>query len=107
LLVRGDRETIKFPLDLKQRAFMSTFPNTSYERVVQRWRDLADRRRAHYVELYHSGRWRHYYTEEQFLKQMREAIEAFDVWARIAPRSNDLPDGAEASPFRLPLPISI
>ena len=48
-----------------------------------KWRDLAERRRAHFVELYHSGRWKHYYSEERFLQRMREAIRA---WRCAGPR---------------------
>jgi len=53
---------------------------------MQKWRDLAERRRAHFVDLYQSGRWKHYYTEEQFHACMREVVAAAEAWARIAPR---------------------
>ncbi len=56
-----------------------------------KWRDLAERRRAHFVELYESGRWKRYYTEEQFVAGMRSAIAAANRWARIAPRPGDPP----------------
>jgi uncharacterized repeat protein (TIGR03809 family) len=55
------------------------------DEVAQKWRALAERRRAHFVELYHTGRWKRYYSEEQFLLKMREAIKATDRWAEIAP----------------------
>ena len=55
------------------------------DEVAQKWRALAERRRAHFVELYHTGRWKRYYSEEQFLLKMREAIKATDRWAQIAP----------------------
>ena len=55
------------------------------EEVAQKWRALAERRRAHFVELYQSGRWKRYYTEEQFLHCMREAMRASERWAEIAP----------------------
>ncbi|MPZ56974.1 MAG: TIGR03809 family protein [Rhizobiales bacterium] len=55
-----------------------------YGDVAKKWRDLAERRCAHFVELYRSGRWTHYYTEEQFLARMREVIHAADTWAQIA-----------------------
>ena len=32
--------------------------------LTRKWRDLAEKRRAHLIELYDSGRWKHYYTEE-------------------------------------------
>ncbi len=43
--------------------------------------------------MYRSGRWKHYYTEEEFLVRMREAISAADVWHRIAPDAP--PEAAE------------
>jgi uncharacterized repeat protein (TIGR03809 family) len=55
------------------------------EEVAQKWRALAERRRAHFVELYHSGRWKRYYTEERFLDRLREAIRVSERWAEIAP----------------------
>jgi uncharacterized repeat protein (TIGR03809 family) len=55
------------------------------DEVAQRWRVLAERRRADFVELYRSGRWKRYYTEEQFLRGMREAMRASERWAKIAP----------------------
>jgi uncharacterized repeat protein (TIGR03809 family) len=55
------------------------------DEVAHKWRALAERRRAHFVDLYHSGRWKHYYSEEQFLRQLREAIRLSERWAEIAP----------------------
>ena len=45
--------------------------------------------RAHHVELYRSGRWHHYYTEEKFLTAMRQAVALAERWAAcaVAPRS--------------------
>lgn len=56
----------------------------SFDQIVQQWRDLADRRRDHFAELYRTGRWRHYYTEEQFVAHMREVVRAAEAWAQIA-----------------------
>jgi uncharacterized repeat protein (TIGR03809 family) len=53
------------------------------DEVSLRWRSLAERRRAHFVELYNSGRWRRYYSEEAFLTQMREAVRGAEAWARL------------------------
>ena len=66
-----------------------------YGEVSQRWRDLADRRCAYFVELYRSGRWKHYYTEEQFLVRMREVIRAADTWALLARRPGEHSVAAE------------
>ena len=72
-------------------------PARALDQVAQKWRDLADRRRAHFVELYHSGRWKHYYTEERFLHRMREAIRAAESWALIAPRPADAAAAEQAA----------
>ena len=52
--------------------------------LTRRWRDLAEKRRAHLIELYDSGRWKHYYTEEQLVVRMREAINMVDRWERLS-----------------------
>ena len=57
--------------------------------VALKWRNLADRRQAHFVDLYKTGRWKHYYTHEQFVACMRQAIAATERWAQIAPRPED------------------
>ena len=63
---------------------MSEWVKAPYGDVAQKWRELAERRRAHFVDLYRSGRWRHYYTEEQFLVRMREVVQAAEAWAHLA-----------------------
>jgi len=73
-------------------------PAHALDQVAQKWRDLAERRRAHFVELYHSGRWKHYYSEEQFLHRMREAIRAAESWALIAPRPVDTTAAEQPAP---------
>ena len=60
-----------------------------------KWRELAERRRAHFIELFRSGRWKHYYTKEEFSVQLRDAIDVADRWARIAPRREDFAQAAE------------
>ena len=44
--------------------------------ITRRWRELAEQRRAHFIELYDTGRWKHYYTEHEFLTEMRKAVTA-------------------------------
>jgi hypothetical protein len=56
-----------------------------WERIALKWRDLAERRHAHYLDLYKSGRWQHYYTEEEFRAELRSAIALAERWAAIAP----------------------
>jgi len=64
-------------------------PALEFDEVAHKWRALTERRRAHFVELYQSGRWKHYYSEEQFLYRMREAVALSERWAEIAPRPAD------------------
>ncbi len=52
--------------------------------ITRKWRALADRRRAYFIELYDSGRWKHYYTEEQLLARMREAIRLAEIWEQLS-----------------------
>ena len=64
-----------------------------WERIALKWRVLAERRRAHFHDLYRSERWKHYYTAEEFLTEMREAVAIAERWAAIAP----LPEEREAA----------
>jgi len=59
------------------------------EAVALKWRGLAERRRDQYIDLYRSGRWRHYYTDQEFIIEMRTAIALAERWARIAPRPEE------------------
>jgi uncharacterized repeat protein (TIGR03809 family) len=59
-------------------------PAHALEEVAQKWRDLAERRCVYFLELHRSGRWRHYYSEEQFLVRLREAIRLNERWLEIA-----------------------
>lgn len=56
-----------------------------WELVALRWRNLAERRRAHHVDLYKSGRWKHYYTDDEFVAEMSAANAMALRWASIAP----------------------
>jgi uncharacterized repeat protein (TIGR03809 family) len=59
------------------------------EAIALKWRALAERRRDHHFDLYKSGRWRHYYTDEEFLAELRAAIELAQRWAKIVPRPEE------------------
>jgi hypothetical protein len=52
--------------------------------IARRWRALAERRRAHFIELYRSGRWRRYYTEQEFLTSVREVAADLESWGALA-----------------------
>jgi uncharacterized repeat protein (TIGR03809 family) len=51
--------------------------------ITRKWRDLAEKRRTHFVDLYESGRWKHYYSESEFVALMREAVQLADDWTRL------------------------
>jgi uncharacterized repeat protein (TIGR03809 family) len=55
------------------------------DEVSRKWRMLAERRLAHFVELCETGRWKRYFSEEDFLRRMREAMAVSTRWAEIAP----------------------
>ena len=59
------------------------------DQAALKWRDLAERRRAHFIELYQTGRWKHYYTNDEFLADFRQAIAIAARWAEIAPKPTD------------------
>lgn len=48
--------------------------------IVARWCGLAEQRLDHLTELYETGRWRRYYSEQDFLENIREARSTLDVW---------------------------
>jgi uncharacterized repeat protein (TIGR03809 family) len=56
-----------------------------WERIALKWRALAEQRRDHHLDLYKSGRWKHYYSDAAFLVEMRNAVALADRWAGIAP----------------------
>ena len=63
------------------------------DEVAQKWRDIAERRREHFIRLYDSGRWKLYYTEEEFLARVREAVALVNRWAAIAEPAQRKDDG--------------
>jgi uncharacterized repeat protein (TIGR03809 family) len=60
-----------------------------FAEIAQKWRDLVDRRFAHFIELHKTGGWRRYYDEAKFLRLMAEAVALAQTWSRIAPRPQD------------------
>jgi uncharacterized repeat protein (TIGR03809 family) len=61
-----------------------SWPQCMSEEITRKWHALAERRRAHLVELYDSGRWKRYYDENEFVTEMREAVRLTDAWARLS-----------------------
>jgi hypothetical protein len=60
---------------------MSELQPNPYDEVARKWLALMERRRAHFVELCNSGRWKHYYSQAELREEMRKVISARDQWA--------------------------
>lgn len=52
--------------------------------IARRWRGLAERRRAYFIELYRSGRWKRYYSEQEFLTTVRNIAAEIESWDALA-----------------------
>jgi uncharacterized repeat protein (TIGR03809 family) len=55
-----------------------------YGSIARRWLALIERRQEHLLDLCDSGRWRHYFTEAEFLEEMRKVLRVRDQWAALA-----------------------
>ena len=56
-----------------------------FDEISLKWLAFAERRLAHFAELYRSGRWQRYYTKESFALLMHDVIGAVKAWKRLAP----------------------
>ena len=54
--------------------------------IVARWCNLAEKRLEYLTELFDSGRWRRFHSEEAFLENIREAKNAVDTWRELMSR---------------------
>jgi hypothetical protein len=63
---------------------MSEGQQGPYDNVARRWLALVERRQENFIELCDTGRWRHYYTHDEFLIEMRKVLRLRDQWATIA-----------------------
>ena len=54
--------------------------------TVARWCNLAERRLEHLTDLFETGRWRRYHTEQVFLENIREAKAAVETWRDLMAR---------------------
>jgi len=64
---------------------MSDSKSTSWrpDAFARKWHALAERRRNHLAELYQSGAWQRYFTEDTLRSQMREAVREVDHWGAL------------------------
>jgi hypothetical protein len=69
------------------------------DEAAQKWRRLAEKRCAHFLELYQSRRWKLYYIEERFMELAHEATQQNERWAKIAPQVRETPPPKRGSVF--------
>jgi len=55
-----------------------------YDSIARRWLVLIERRQENFLDLCDTGRWRHYYTEAEFLDEMRKILRVRERWAALA-----------------------
>jgi uncharacterized repeat protein (TIGR03809 family) len=72
----------------------------AFNKTADKWRALAEKRRAYFLELFQSGRWELYYTEPQIMLRIREANATADAWATII-------EPAVAQPPALETPVVV
>jgi uncharacterized repeat protein (TIGR03809 family) len=63
--------------------------------LTARWRELAEQRCVHFLELQQTGRWKHYYSEREFLIRLRDAMHLLETWNKLA--AGGSPDQANAA----------
>ena len=63
-------------------------------KIVARWCNLAEQRLEHLTELFETGRWRRYHTEQAFLENMQEAKAAVETWRSLELREASLDNSA-------------
>jgi uncharacterized repeat protein (TIGR03809 family) len=50
--------------------------------IARQLQSLAERRRQHLLELHRTGRWRRYYSEDQFVGHMRDSVRDIAWWSK-------------------------
>jgi len=54
--------------------------------IVARWCNLAEKRLQYLTELFDTGRWRRFHSEESFIQNIREAKSAVEAWRELLSR---------------------
>src|ERR1700759_3542015 len=63
---------------------MASQPDVAKGReIVARWCTLAEKRLEYLTELFDSGRWRRFHSEQAFLENIREAKSAVETWRAL------------------------
>ncbi len=55
-----------------------------YDTIARKWLAVVERRQENFIDLCNTGRWRHYYTKDEFLDEMRKVLRLRDQWAALA-----------------------
>jgi hypothetical protein len=63
---------------------MSVSHSSPFDAVARGWLALVERRKAHLIELFETGRWTHYFTEAELLAELRAVNLAHDRFASVA-----------------------
>lgn len=59
-------------------------PSDAFEVAARGLRALALRRHAYYLELLQSGRWRHYFTEQELAERLRDVVTQTRRWNALS-----------------------
>jgi uncharacterized repeat protein (TIGR03809 family) len=76
------------------------------QHILDRWCSIAERRLDYLVELYETGRWRRFHSEEAFMENLLEAKAAVETWRALA-RREETPDNKTADRLPLDQPAAI
>jgi hypothetical protein len=63
---------------------MSARQNGPYDSIARKWLALAERRKAHLIELQQNGRWERYYSDVQLADELDELDIARDRLLKLA-----------------------
>src|SRR5579864_5633090 len=74
------------PFLLAGRFMASQLDVAKGREIVARWCNLAERRLEYLTELFESGRWRRFHSEQGFLENIREAKAAVEAWRDLLSR---------------------
>ena len=71
---------------------MAAGSHRSFDVVSESFRALAQRRHAYYLELLQSGRWQHYFTEQEFAARLRDVLAVTRFWNEMSDDTSELPE---------------
>ena len=63
---------------------MSEREKGPYDTIARKWLAIVERRQQHFIDLCDTGRWRHYYSKDEFLEEMQKVLRLREQWAAIA-----------------------